>query len=115
MSIVKRLLKVVFVLVLVLVIVGTAYLASQSTPVTAPSLSISLATSQSITLQTASSDMVVNAGPLNVRSGPGTEYDVIGTLYRGDNVRVRSVDGDWCKIDYKDKDAYVSCRFLVSK
>lgn len=49
-----------------------------------------------------SADLVgaVNADPLNVRSGPGTAFDLLFTLTEGDVVLVlgRSTDGAWLKI-----------------
>ena len=51
--------------------------------------------------------MVVTADVLNVRTGPGTEYDAQGTLNRGDEVQVLEVEGDWCRIQYKGTEAYV--------
>ena len=50
---------------------------------------------------------------LNVRSGPGTTYRVVGTLSAGRSVTVRSTSKGWSKIDFKDKTAYVASRYLV--
>ena len=51
--------------------------------------------------------MVVTADVLNVRTGPGTEYDAQGSLKKGDEVQVLAVEGDWCRIQYKGAEAYV--------
>jgi len=45
-------------------------------------------------------DAVVNTAVLNFRAGPGTEYDVIGTLKRGEplTVNARTYDGSWLAV-----------------
>ncbi|MBP5744794.1 MAG: SH3 domain-containing protein, partial [Lachnospiraceae bacterium] len=50
----------------------------------------------------------VTADSLNVRSGPGKEYDAMGKLYSGNVVDVKAVEGDWLKIDYNSSDGYIS-------
>jgi cell wall-associated NlpC family hydrolase len=56
---------------------------------------------------------VVKAGALNVRSGPGKEYSVIGTLSRGSKVTLYENTGKWYKITYKGKNAYISASFVT--
>ena len=41
----------------------------------------------------------VTATSLNVRSGPGTSYSIVGTLANGTRVNVVGTSGDWRKID----------------
>ena len=41
----------------------------------------------------------VTASKLNVRSGPGSRFDVIGSLKRGDVVQLEATSGDWGRID----------------
>lgn len=41
----------------------------------------------------------VTASHLNVRSGPGTNFDVIGSIKDGDVVNIYAIHGDWGKID----------------
>jgi uncharacterized protein YgiM (DUF1202 family) len=50
---------------------------------------------------------------LNVRSGPGTTYKLVGTLSSGTRVTVLSTSKGWSKIDFKDRTAYVASRYLV--
>ncbi|QIB35513.1 SH3 domain-containing protein [Ancylobacter pratisalsi] len=50
----------------------------------------------------------VTVSNVNVRTGPGTGYDVIGTLPSGSNVDVRSCSGSWCETVY----GYVSAPHL---
>ncbi len=40
----------------------------------------------------------VIAKSIQVRAGPGIQYDVVGTLERGAPVMPRGEEGDWCKI-----------------
>jgi uncharacterized protein YraI len=49
---------------------------------------------------------------LNVRSRPGTTYPVVGTLKQGQKVTTLSTSKGWTKIEYRDKTAYVSSRYL---
>lgn len=41
----------------------------------------------------------VLATELNIRKGPGTNYDVCGTLFNGNNVTVTETKGNWGKTD----------------
>lgn len=49
---------------------------------------------------------------LNVRSGPGTGYTVLGHLYNGDVVNVTGFTGDWAQIYFNENLAYVSRTYL---
>jgi uncharacterized protein YraI len=40
----------------------------------------------------------VVANTIQIRSGPGIQYDIVGLLERGAPVMPRGEDGDWCKI-----------------
>lgn len=53
---------------------------------------------------------------LNVRSGPGTAYGVVDTLYAGENVTVdRCTTTGWCFIIHSGPDGWVSRRYLVGE
>ncbi|MGL5694591.1 MAG: SH3 domain-containing protein [Peptostreptococcaceae bacterium] len=54
----------------------------------------------------------VNTDGLNVRSGPSTTNSVVGKLNKGDKVEVISESNGWSKILYKNKECYVSSRYL---
>jgi hypothetical protein len=61
--------------------------------------------------------MYVNVRPLsdlNVRTGPGYTFDVVGHLFRGARVDVVSKAGGWAQIDYKGETAYLDLSFLTS-
>ena len=52
---------------------------------------------------------------LNVRKGPGTEYDVIGGLSKNQEVKVTGQCNEtgWYRIEYKGTVGYVSNKYLV--
>jgi len=51
---------------------------------------------------------------LNVRSGPGTNYDVIGKLYNGNNVDILEESGGWYKINYNGQEAWVCGKYVAT-
>ena len=57
--------------------------------------------------------MVVTADVLNVRTGPGTNYDLQGTLTQGSEVQVLAQEGEWSRIQYNGTEAYVSSQYLT--
>lgn len=64
--------------------------------------------------------IVTNVGDsrLNVRSGPGTNYSIIGKLYQNNEVEVYEIKSGWALIKYskgKDGKAYVSAQYLKDK
>lgn len=49
---------------------------------------------------------------INVRSGPGTEYDRLGSAYFGYTFElVKETENDWIKIIYDGKEAYVYANY----
>ena len=55
------------------------------------------------------------AGGLNVRSGPGTTYDVQDSLVNGDEVTILEVaDGGWYKISYSGKNGQATTGYVKS-
>ncbi len=49
---------------------------------------------------------------VNVRSGPGTSYAVIGSAKKGAVYTVTGQSGSWYKIDYSGKTGYISATYL---
>lgn len=49
---------------------------------------------------------------LNVRNGASASAQVIGRLDNGDITEVESIVGEWAKIEYRGKTAYVSMNYL---
>lgn len=54
---------------------------------------------------------VVSGEYVNIRSGPGTTYEVLGILHRGDAVYVTTINNGWAKIT-SPVDGYVMASFL---
>ena len=51
---------------------------------------------------------------LNVRSGPGTGFEVIDNLSRGEVVDVQGCKGSWCFVKKSGPDGWVSAKYLTS-
>ena len=56
---------------------------------------------------------VVSRGNLHVRSGAGTEFDVIGKLASKDTVHVLKMEGTWAQVEFDGKQAYVSKKYIM--
>ena len=54
----------------------------------------------------------VIASALNVRSGPGTNYNILGKLYSGDLVEILGSSNGWYKIVYDSGEGYVSAEYV---
>lgn len=53
------------------------------------------------------SSLIVAADKANIRSGPEKGYDPIAQGKRGDSFAVKGREGDWYKIDYQGRDAWI--------
>ena len=51
---------------------------------------------------------------LNIRSGPGTGYDIVDALYKGEQVNVNKCTSSkkWCYITHSGPDGWVAAKFL---
>lgn len=49
---------------------------------------------------------------LNVRSGSGASFNIIGYLHCKDNVTIIEKSGSWCKIQYSNSIGYVAASFV---
>ena len=58
---------------------------------------------------------IVTANVLNIRSGPGTGYAVVGSLFKNDIVKVKSISEGWAKFKYDGQWRYVSATYLKKK
>ena len=63
---------------------------------------------------TSTNTKYVTATTLNVRSGAGTNYSIIGSLSKGTKVEVISTTNGWSKIKYNGSTGYVSSKYLSS-
>ena len=56
---------------------------------------------------------IVTTDVLNFRAGPGTNYEIIGQLRRGEVVRIIGNGGNnWVEIVHNDRQGYVSLAYL---
>jgi len=71
---------------------------------------------EGITIEDETATMTVScSSTLLVRSGPGKNYDKIGSLNDGEQVSVTGrCSNDWYRIDYGGKDGYVSGNYLTA-
>ena len=49
---------------------------------------------------------------LNMRSGPGTAYQVLGVIPAGAPVAVLGCDGSWCQVNYAGRIGYANGSYL---
>jgi Bacterial SH3 domain len=52
------------------------------------------------------------AATVNLRSGPGTDSEIITTIPAGSTVRVTSCSGEWCEVTWNDRSGYAIARNL---
>ena len=50
---------------------------------------------------------------VNVRSGPGTNYDILGTLKKKDVVSIYSLEENWYCIDFNGTKGYVHKQYVA--
>ena len=51
--------------------------------------------------------------PVNMRTGPGTQYDVIRELQTGEQVEYLTRAGKWAKVKSGDTEGYVFAKYLT--
>lgn len=54
----------------------------------------------------------VSRADLNVRSGPGTEYAVVGVIQAGQTVDVAGCSGSWCQVAFDGGSGFASRSYL---
>lgn len=50
---------------------------------------------------------------LHFRTGPGTDYEIIGYLHSGDQVEIIEQSGDWYKVTFNGKTGYAHGKYLT--
>ncbi|HKS60777.1 MAG TPA: SH3 domain-containing protein [Xanthobacteraceae bacterium] len=50
---------------------------------------------------------------LNVRSGPGTQYPVVGSIQGGETVDARGCTGGWCRVSFSGGTGWASRSYLA--
>jgi len=63
--------------------------------------------------QTKSGKVNTPGSTLNVRSGPGTSYSVIGSLKHNDKITITGESSGWYKLTYSGKTGYASAAFII--
>ena len=89
-----------------------AYQAPAPTPATATALPIAIPTFQ----QQATAQAVVNIQSINVRSGPGTVYPIVGNAYKGDKLTIlgQAYSCSWLKVQTPEgKTGWVSTTYVT--
>lgn len=56
----------------------------------------------------ANSTLTITGNTLNIRSGPGTNYEVVGSLAKGDKVTRLGTEGEWYRIQHGNVTGYIS-------
>ena len=106
--------------------VNTEYAESDSVPTgsvisqdIAPETKLKKGASVLLTVSTGSGGSLYQEGKvvtketdLNVRNGPGKEFDVIGMVARGSIVEITEENGNWYKIIFKNGSGYVSKDYI---
>ncbi len=54
----------------------------------------------------------VTTQDVNVRSGAGTNYEMLGTIKDGTTIEVTDIKGTWGKVSFSGSDGYVSTQYL---
>ncbi len=49
---------------------------------------------------------------VNVRSGPGTEYEILGTVSAGDELTRTGTSGKWSQVSYNGESGFISTSLL---
>ena len=94
---------------------GYGYVSKDYVTVSSSSNSNSGSTSNSgsSTTTTTQSGTIKVSGALNVRSGAGTSYSVIGSLSNGAKVEIVETSGNWYKIKYGSGYGYISKDYVT--
>ena len=58
--------------------------------------------------------VTVTASALNVRDGPGTNHDILGSVFRGDTLTLYKIQGNWADTFWGDHGGWV-CLDYVTK
>lgn len=85
---------------------GSATTTTPDTSTTTTPTTVTPSTTDSSTTGT------VTGTTVNVRSGPGTDYSKVGSVAKGDKVKILSTDGNWYRISIGNITGYVSAEYV---
>ncbi len=54
----------------------------------------------------------VNAGSVNLREGPGMQYDIVMELRRYEEITVTGKSGEWYRVEYGRKKGFITAEFV---
>lgn len=60
----------------------------------------------------AAEEMTVDSETLNVRAGQGTNFDSLGTIYKGDTFEIVQETDEWVEIVYNEQSGWVSKEYI---
>lgn len=63
--------------------------------------------------ETTATQAIVYASSLNVRSGPSTDHEIVGSLLNGTTVIVHTYEGDWAYVSTAETVGYVHRSYLI--
>lgn len=55
----------------------------------------------------------VATGAVNIREDAGTEFDIVGSLKKGEFVEIIECDAGWCAVNDDGDEGYVSAKYLA--
>jgi uncharacterized protein YgiM (DUF1202 family) len=65
-------------------------------------------------LNSFSEDMWASA-EINVRTGPGPNYDIMGQLYKNEKIEIFDITNNWARILFEKAEAYVRVDLLLAE
>jgi TolB protein len=110
----KRILVLAIALLVTVVPVAAARASDKPTIASTPTLLQAPTATPSPSVTQPPNSGRVTAYGLNVRTGPGTAYPIIGGLSRGDTVEVvgKNTAGTWLRIAYSGQEAWIAAAYV---
>jgi len=71
-----------------------------------------LAAASALVLTASAASAAITESAVNMRSGPGTQYDVVTTLPGGARFDVSNCNGAWCQGSFQGRSGFVSSNYL---
>lgn len=58
-------------------------------------------------------EAIIESDHLNVRTGPGTEYDKVTQLHSGEVYQILQIDNDWVEIDLEGRSGWITNEYIT--